>query len=253
MEFQVFICAQCRTLSTSFHVLKKHVETTKQCKGATIAERIGTVPDPPDREAAPTPVARIKPGPKPFDPLPMLQGCLPAFSDEGEAIEARIDHTFDSQVRGVPLVDYLLFECSRGVTHPRILHFFKHLWGDNAPPNFKSVRKARGHLYEVTRLDETGAPADVRCDLVKIERVRELIDNVMEFIETVCEVSVPARRPDLQPRAYAMHRYLTSKTHGSSLRDAITQSAEWERSKTKLVDQTRHAREIVAMFMNYFR
>jgi len=63
-RFSVFMCDQCHTRSTEYRVLKRHVETTKQCHGATIIERIAEVEVPPPGTTA-TPMPRIKPGPKP--------------------------------------------------------------------------------------------------------------------------------------------------------------------------------------------
>lgn len=150
VDIVISVCTQCKNY---FRLRCEEVRHMKSCKNAQFFIQKVTVQIPEADSTASPPAARPRPGPKPFDPAPMLKHTIPLFTfdyddpDDTAAYNLRIRHLKNNP----RLLQFLLQKlCTPGKQEHAVSLWVQALYGPDAPPYLQSlvVKSVNVHYTE---------------------------------------------------------------------------------------------------------
>jgi hypothetical protein len=234
MDITLYECSKCKTWHHEQSKLRKHLAQSTECAGAAISRKRGRVLFDEAQASAATEqqTKRHKPGPKPFDVEERMSGRIAAF-DDGD--DERVDYLFDTP----GLLDELLDSVTS--VHLVAPFMLRVLWGKHAPERFRSFAVYRNCVYEMS-----GAGCVTNRGPLRKKFVRELTKYILDLVETILTVSLPARQPEKSDRARRLLSQLNMVyIQGITLRDGLERNALYLKYKNQnlsnFVDQVESA------------
>ena len=220
----ITVCCNCHKWFVHAREFARHA-TTQSCANAkSVTKQVSMTVDIPGLPNSP-PV-------KPFSPEHVLRGTMPMFADDIDdrttdcVLINRIQHLFEGSIES------LLEPCEDPNARPGL--WLVEVYGAHAPKTFQSLVCHKSQVHYTTYSDDSNWLEFQTVPLTAKFKRRVLVE-VLELMKIVCEVSVPAQRPDLVMRAKEVLEWMNApREKGVSLYESYTDRDKYVSARTNM-------------------